>query len=630
MENKSGNKKVAFYKDPSVKLIPMDRWDAPKYHENLIRVALADAISQVEYAEIEVSSPINVSNGDFSTNVAFRIAAIEKISPKEIAKNLVSKLQENEKLNEFVEKMEVAGAGYINFFLKKEALIERSTGIGDVKPADILSGKRIMFEYGHPNPFKMIHIGHLRNFILGESLIRIFEYLGAEIIRTNYQGDVGMHVAKSIWGMKHLFNERGIGIEEIEKLDSKARVKFIGEAYVVGSKNFEEDDQAKEEIKAINFAVYTVVQNKLMDKNSWQPRKKYSEYLDEEIDLAEIENLWTKGKEWCLEDFQKFYNRLGVRFEREYMESETLYFADLLIKEALEKEFLVESQGAIIFPGDKYGLDTRVFVNSLGLLTYEGKELGLAKMEFSDFGEIDLCLHNVAVEQISFFKITFKVESLLDKDKYEGRQFHNAYEFVGLKSGKMSSRKGSVVLAEDIIDEAKESLKPFLEERDMPESEKSEVLEKTALGAIKYSFLNISAGKYLAFDMDASVNLEGNSGPYIMYSVARTNRLIEKADFDYSDAELQELKEESEINLLKVLGGFDSAVIESAKNLSPNQLTNYLYELAQAFNSFYKQHPILNEKSASIRDARTLLTSMVRDKLSLGLSLLGIDTVDRM
>lgn len=636
MEKSNQTKKVAFYKDPSHNLLKPSEWDKAKYVETeiaqILKMLLKDWIDSDTKTEVQLSVPTDRTHGDFMTNIAYQLAGKLRKSPKEIANEILSELEKSEELKAFVEKTEVAGGGFINFKLKKSVVVDLiAKTIEQIDSnLDILKGKRIMFEYGHPNPFKMIHIGHLRNFVLGESLIRTLEYIGAEVIRTNYQGDVGMHVAKSVWGMREKLKVEGLKIEEVAEWNLEKRVKFIGEAYVLGAAAYENDDAKKSEIQQINIAVYTVVQEDLINKTNWTPTKKYSDFLNIDVDLNEIKNLWELGKKWSLDEFHRIYEMLHSCFEREYMESETLYESDKAVKEAVDKGVLEKSEGAIVFKGEKYGLDTRVFINSLGLPTYEGKELGLAAMEFSDFGEIDLCIHNVAIEQISFFKVTFKVEELMNPEKFEGKQYHNAYEFVGLKSGKMSSRKGSVVLAKDIINEAKNMLRPYLENREISNKEKDDILQKVAVGAIKYSFLNISSFKYLAFDLETSVNMEGNSGPYVMYTFARANKIVRDANEIPSTTDLEILNQKEEIELMRVLATFNTQVIETAKNLSPNTLCSYVYDLAQTFNVFYKQYPILNEKDLNTRNARIKLTSNTAKILQKSIELLGIQTVERM
>ena len=346
--------------------------------------------------------------------------------------------------------------------------------------------------------------------------------------------------------------------------------------------------------------------------------------------------MWDIGKKWSLEKFAQIYTRVYSTFQREYMESEVLELCNKYISEAREKGILKDSEGAVIFDGEKDGLETRVFLNSLGLPTYEGKELGLAYLEFTDWGGIDLCIHNVAVEQIGFFKVTFKVEALLNPKMYDKKQYHNAYEFVGLKSGKMSSRTGKVVLGEDILDEANLKIKKIISQKEnMVEQEVDNIAEVVGVGAIKYSFLNISPKSYLAFDIDKSISFDGDSGPYLQYTYARAHRIVTKAAQDNlqvdpnnenQNVELQEY----EVDILKQIEHFEDSIIEATKNLAPNILCRYLFELAQKYNIFYKNLQILTEENINKKMFRIELSYAVALIINKGLYLLGIKTVETM
>jgi len=635
----ANNTKTSFYNDPTIDLVNSAAWDEQKSFVNELAGFIRQALVAlgIEAENIKVDRTTEAGFGDFSSNVAMQLAKSLGRNPRELADEVIAELEKNPEFGKYVEKVEVAGPGFINFFLKKDVFVEELSRIFNWKDKpdfSVLQGKKIMFEYAHPNPFKSFHIGHLRNIVLGESLIRILESLGAEVIRVNYQGDVGMHIAKSLWAMLEKVKTGEFSPEDVEQKSSYEKMKLIGELYAYGATKFEEDENIKKEIKDLNYAIYTIHQEKfLAEKPDWQPFKKYSDYLENpNLDMKKIEEFYELGKKWSLDEFHRIYERLYSTFAREYMETETMYFSDSNVKRAIEQGVLEESEGAVIFKGEKYGLDTRVFLNSLRLPTYEGKELGLGELKLADFGEVDLHIHNVAVEQISFFKVTFKVKELLDPRNYKGKQYHNAYEFVGLISGKMASRKGKVVLAEDVLDEAKDLLEPLMNEKGIDESAKSEALEKIAVGAVKYSFLNISPFKYLAFDINSSVNFEGDSGPYLLYTFARGNKLVQDAagEIEFATNKLLALTSEQELKLIKHLADFANVIIEAGKQLAPNYLTTYLFELSQVFNSFYKTSPVLNEPDPELKQARLLLTKLTTQVLEQGLSLLGIKTVERM
>lgn len=593
--------KPPFYNDKSLKINQGNLWEKSYSPYETLEVEIARVLG-LDVIDISLDSPENSKFGDLSLNIALKLAKEQGKNPRQIAEEMKLKLEKDNKILEYIKKIEIAGAGFINFYLKTDLLLNIFSDLSDKNTVKTLKGKRIMLEFAHPNPFKAFHIGHLRNIILGESLVRLLEFCGAEVIRTNYQGDVGMHIAKCLWAFSKVN-------ENYYPTDVTERVQLIAKCYTDGAKAFE-NEKYEAEITEINKKIYT----------------------KEDV---KINKLWELGKQWSLDKFHMLYKRVDSSFVREYMESETLQFCTKYINEAKEKGILELSDGALVFKGEKYDIDTRVFLNSEGLPTYEGKELGLASMEFSDYGDIDLCIHNVAVEQISFFKVTFKVESLLNPILYEGKQYHNAYEFVGLKSGKMSSRTGNVVLGEDIINEAVKRIDVVMKDREgIALENKKQIAEIIGVGAIKYSFLNISPSSYLAFDLEKSLTFEGNSGPYIQYTYTRANKVITNSNIDTAKINAEAFKSimvaENEKDLLKKLLMFNKTVLDATKHLAPNILCNYLFELSKTFNNFYKFNNILKEKDQGLREFRILLTLKVRNNIKEGLRLLGIGVPESM
>lgn len=614
------------------KLVPEAAWGQDLELINQLKEIIAETAG-IPAGNVTIEEPKSSEHGEHSTNIALIEANKQGQNPREIAQNLQEKLLENDWIKQTFAKLEVAGPGFINFFIKTEKLAaEMQTMLATENLAQLstLTGKRILFEYAHPNPFKVFHIGHLRNIILGESLVRLLENSGAEVIRTNYQGDVGMHIAKSIWGMLQLMEQKSLTVDQLEQGSDREKVDFLGEAYALGAKAFADDEAKAEEIKDINRTVYAVAQEIEMEKYDWQPQTKYKDFIEtENYDFEEIKKLWTVGVKWSLNYLRnKIYTRLYSSFKREYMESETQYYAEKNFLRAKEAGLLTLSDGAYILDGKKYGIDTRVYINSLGLPTYEGKELGLAPLEATDYGEIDLFIHNVAVEQISYFKSVFTLLENLDPDLYKDKKYHNAYEFVGLKSGKMSSRTGDVVKAEDILNEAVDLIEEKVAERDLPD--KDDVVEKIAIGAVKYSFLNINPGSYLAFDLESSINFEGESGPYLQYTYARANKMLLEAGEVTGSVDLALLVNEKEQELQKLLLKFQRVIADATQNLAPNTLASYLFEVAQAYNSFYKVSPVLKEENSELKRARLALTKLTTKVIKQGLDLLGIKVVEQM
>lgn len=561
---------------------------------DLINKSLEQDIIQMS----DLSYPPNSEMGDLSL-ACFNAGKELKKSPADLASELFKNI-EPDKIIAGVKSM----GPYLNFSLNKEFLFENTLGNinelqDDYGKNQSLKGQKIVIEFAQPNPFKSFHIGHLRGTILGESLCRLFESQGAEVVRVNYQGDVGMHIAKCLWSFRE--------VDKNEYPDSPdEKVALLGKCYAVGAKAFEEDKVAKVMIKQINKLIYTGE-----DK--------------------EIKELWELGKKWSMEKFHEIFNRLGTSFQREYMESEVMEDGMKYVQEAIDKNILEESEGAIIFNGKKYNLDTRVFLNSEGLPTYEGKELGLAFKEFTDFGEIDLCIHNVATEQISFFKVTFKVQELLNSELFKGKQYHNAYEFVGLKSGKMSSRKGDVVLGNDILNEAVEKVYSLVEEKGNAD-DIEETSEKVGVGAVKFGFLKISPFKYLAFDMDESVSFEGDSGPYIQYTYVRIQSILKKAgklDLVFTNSFSDNLTEDKELQIVKKLAKYPEILKEAHRTYDPSEVAKYLFELSKFFNDYYHSIPVIGADD-NLKLARIVLVRSIGQVIKNGLEVLSIETVDKM
>ena len=440
--------------------------------EDLIK-SLNQALEKlgVNNIDFNLDCPTNSNFGDYSTSIALKLVKILKKTPLEIAGSIIKNLEKN--IN--IKKIEILKPGFINFWLSDEFLISNTLNLLKNEKFNYTKfflgeNKKIMVEFAHPNTHKLFHIGHLRNISTGESIVRIFEAVGNKVIRSNYQGDVGLHIAKCLY--------IAMGMEsKVKKLKTlKEKVEFIGRAYSEGTKAYEDDEKIKKEIIKINQMIY--------DKD------------------PKIMPLWNETRQWSLDYFDENYKRFYSHFDKFYFESELPKRSTEIVKESLKKGILEKSQGAVIFNGKKYGLDTRVFVNSHGFPTYEGKELALAEKEFSDFGELDKIIHTVTPEQTSFFKVTFKVEELIDEKKYKNKQYHLIYEWVKLKQGKMSSREGNIIEANWLIDEVK---KKIIEKFKCDENT-SEVL---AIATVKYSFLNPGNehAKILAIGVSGAINL---------------------------------------------------------------------------------------------------------------------------
>ncbi|MBI3486118.1 arginine--tRNA ligase [Candidatus Daviesbacteria bacterium] len=557
---------------------------------------LKKTISKLGYesSDIVLSIPENIDFGDYTTNVALQLSKQNLANGEQSSVDIASKILEKFGHPHYLERIEVAGPGFLNFFIKDELLIKNLGESIKVEGGGNFKDKKFLIEYGHVNILKEVHIGHLRTFTIGESMSRILEHLGAKVFRANYQGDVGLHVAKAIWGIKK------IGIPQ-KNLNLEKKAKFLGQAYAKGNKYYEQDPKVKLEIDKINKLLY------------------------ENQDL-ELKQLYDLAKKWSVEYFEPIYKLLGIKYDRCFFESEVAEEGKHLVREHVGKVFK-EDQGAIIFPGENYNLHTRVFVTSVGHPTYEGKEIGLAKLEFDTF-RYDQSIHIVASEQAGYFEVVIKAIELIFPN-LKGKKHHLSYGLVDLKEGKMSSRTGQVVTIDQLVELISKQLKANINSSKLAQD--SKLINKIALGAIKFSYLKFSPKTNMVFDVDQSISLSGDSGPYLQYTFARTQSILKNASF-LGHVTQNQLKKYDSLNqeerkVLRQLEYFDLIIEQSATNYQPNLICGYLIELAKAFNLFYQMHPVIKSKQA---DLRLVLTKAVGEKIKLGLNLLGIEAPERM
>ena len=562
-----------------------------------IEQSLRDILSSMSTTvpEGELIKPTDLSHGDYTTNIALILAKQLGRNPMEVGEEIAEMLRA-EGVARSVEKVEVVKPGFINFWISEEELSNSIYG-SNGQVDQVFAGKKIILEYTDPNPFKEFHIGHVYTNTIGEALSRLFEKTGAHVKRVTYQGDVGLHVAKSIWGMREKKKE-GFDFLSLETSPVSDRAKFLGECYALGAKMYEESDEAKQEIIEINKQVYA--------------KENLLEYVH--------------GRAWSLEYFDLLYKRLGSNFDRNFFESEVGEAGKQLVLQYVKEGVFEESQGAIIFPGEKYGFHSRVFINSLGLPTYEAKELGLAPLKYEYF-PYDLSFIITGNEIIEYFRVLIKALSLIRPDLAEKTK-HIPHGMVRLPQGKMSSRTGNVITGEWLLDEAVSLAKQKIaESKKSKEGVSEDVAEIVGKGAVKYALLKSSLGKDIEFSFEESISFEGNSGPYLQYTYVRTRSVLEKAQ----GAELKAgswMYEPEELVLLRQLYKFSDVVVTSARDYSPNTLTTYLYELAQAFNLFYQKHKVIED--GEYLEHRLQLVTRVGDVIKEGLEILGIESPERM
>lgn len=492
--------------------------------------------------------------------------------------------------------VEAVSPRFINIHLSKQFFADSIEQINKEKEnfgkTNLLEDQNIIVEHTQPNPFKEFHIGHLMNNAIGESVARILRANGAYTKSVSYHGDVGLHVAKTIWAIMHsdFFVSEFVG--------------DFGRAYSLGNKAYEEDEEARKQIIEINKKIY--------DRS-----------------YEEVNSIYDKGKVVSLEYFESIYKRLGSHFDEKFFESQSGEVGKQIVLENVGKVFEEGEAGAIIFKGENFEpkTHTRVFVNKEGLPTYEAKEVGLAKIK-KDKWAYNRSITITANEQDAFFKV---VEVAVGEvfSELKGKLHHLSHGMLKLTSGKMSSRTGDVITAESLIEQVKEKIKEKIAGRELTEEQKENIAEVVAIGAIKYSILRQAVGGDIIFDFEKSISFEGDSGPYLQYAYVRARSVLEKAN---SQGEtLGALKdspwETAEVE--KLLYRFPEVVEKSAKDYSPHHLVTYLTEIAAAFNAFYAREKIVDDIDPT-SPYKISITKAVSVIMQNGLNLLGIKTVERM
>lgn len=592
----------------------------------------------IEYSEaIHLEHPADPTHGDYSTNIAMKLfPTVGKeqgyTNPRSFAQAIADKISNsNPPASGQISKVEVAGPGFINFTLSNEWLSEQLDVIHtseqyghNIQNKD----QKIIVEFTDPNPFKEFHIGHLYSNTVGESIARLLESTGATVRRVCYQGDVGMHVAKSLWGCVFLeleiqssndFPDESFDFKKLtEQLDIKMnttslndKVKFLGKSYAKGASMYEEDDLAKQQMQTLNKRIFSKEEN--------------------------IMSLYNLTKQWSLDYFDEIYKRLGTNFEKLYFESEVADEGKQIVLEHLNDGIFEKSDEAIIFPGSKHGLHDRVFINSIGLPTYEAKELGLAPTKYRDW-TYDKSIIITGNEINDYFKVLLKALSLVNPELAD-RTTHLSHGMVRLPEGKMSSRTGKILTGEWLLDEAKKSILEIMKNSklELTETEITEISEKITIGAIKWALLKQSIGGNIAFSLDESISFEGNSGPYIQYTFARTQSILKKATghssqaIKYTIQNTQYKPNSEELAILRTIYQFPEVVSQAASEYSPHLVATYLFNVAQTFNSFYAKHSVLGEDVAEdTKRFRLQLTTAVGRVLKNGLELLGIQAPEKM
>ncbi len=513
-------------------------------------------------------------------------------SPHELAQHLKKELHGK---IDGVEKIEVAGPGFINFFLSRDAVVaevQKAATDASWGSNTLQQGKTVMVEYTSPNVFKPLHIGNLVGNIIGEAIARLLTAAGAEVKRINYPSDIGLTVAKGVWGLRKGNLDPG-------------DIAQLGQAYVLGSAAYDESPEQKAEIEEVNRALYARAD-------------------------PELDRLRAMGIETSYAHLNAICKTLGTTFDAVIFESQSAPKGLEIVEQAEKSGIFEKSDGAIIFRGEKEGLHTRVFVNSQGLPTYEAKDIGLFALKRAAFPSFDTSVTVTGKEQSEYFKIIFVAIRKVFAQETVGKELrHVPTGLLKLTTGKMSSRKGNVITGESLLLDLKEAAKEKMRGRELPDADK--VAEQVAVGAIKYAVLKQGSGKDIIFDPEKSLSLEGDSGPYLQYALVRARSLIKKAiDAGITDAtpDGEHARDAIEALVLdRILLHFPEVVEHAVRELEPHYVTTYLTEMAAAFNSWYAKTRVIGGEYPSY--ALTLARAF-EHTMSRGLALLGIPAPEEM
>ncbi len=566
----------------------MQAWAILASMKQDLELKIASVVDQVfgQKVDIDLTRP-EERFGDYATNVVLQISKAVGKNPREISEELVPKLKAQ--LSDTITDVQIAGPGFINLTLNDRTLkaalkleLNRS-----------LEGQSIVAEYSDPNPFKVLHAGHLYTSVVGDAIANILQAAGANVHRVNFGGDVGLHVGKTLWAM--LKDLGGENPNKLNGIPEAERSEWMATKYVDGSSAYDDDEQAKAAIIDLNKRVY-----KLHSDN------------DHESALAQI--YWTCRK-WSYDYFDQFYAQIGTHFDKYYPESATVQIGLQTVREHIADGVYEESDGAIIFDGDKYGLHTRVFINSEGLPTYEAKDVGLSMLKVQDF-HFDKSIIITANEQEQYMAVVLKsIEQYAPE--LSSATTHLTHGMVKLKGGvKMSSRLGNFLRAVDVLEVANQAAKAI-----KPESDNQLIV----LGAVKYAFLKNRMGGDIIYSPEESVSIEGNSGPYLQYAHARAKSILRKADVEKDVTELE--FDAGERSLARKISEFPEVFDNAVNELMPHLIATYLYELAQIFNRFYEHNHVIGDDRQAIR---LYLVKLYATRLKTGLELLGISAPEQM
>ena len=574
------------------------------------------------------------------TLVVFPFVKMARRKPEEVGEQIGAYLKEH---CEAVANYNVV-KGFLNLEISPKAWLNLLSAIhsdahfGEKQASE--QSPLVMIEYSSPNTNKPLHLGHVRNNLLGWSLARIMEANGNRVVKTNIVNDRGIHICKSMLAWQKWGNG------ETPESSGKKGDHLIGDYYVAFDKHY------RAEVKELT-AQY--VANGMDAEEAERKAKEESPLMKEAHEMlvkweqndSDVRQLWEKMNSWVYAGFDETYKALGVAFDKIYYESQTYLKGKAKVEEGLEKGLFFRKEDNSVWAAlTQEGLDQKLLLRSDGTSVYMTQDIGTAEMRFHDF-PIDKMIYVVGNEQNYHFQV---LSILLDRLGFKwGKELvHFSYGMVELPNGKMKSREGTVVDADDLVSEMIDSAFKTSEELgkfdDMDHAERAEIARIVGMGALKYFILKVDARKNMLFNPEESIDFNGNTGPFIQYTHARIRSIIRKAQQEAAEAgtvvnslmaqgdeaALSGLLSQKEIDLIQKMNEYGAAVAQAGKDYSPSGIANYCYELTKEFNQFYHDYSILKEENKEKRAVRLLLAANVAKLLKNGMSLLGIEVPERM
>ncbi len=569
-----------------------------------------------EFPVIQLQKTRKEFIGDYTVNV-FPLLKISRKNPMETAEAIGEELI---KTVDIIESYEIV-KGFLNLKITngywnevfQEMASEDTWGFADS------TGKTVMVEYSSPNTNKPLHLGHLRNNFLGYSVAEILKANGHKVIKTQIINDRGIHICKSMLAWQMFGNgetPQSSGLKG-DHLVGKYYVKFDHEYKKQISElmaNGMSEDEAKKSTSILNSA------QEMLQK--WEAKE------------PEVYSLWETMNGWVYEGFKQTYTSMGVDFDTLYYESETYLFGKDFVQEGIEKGvFYAKEDGSVWIDLTEEGLDHKLVLRSDGTAVYMTQDIGTAIQRFKDFPDLNQLIYTVGNEQDYHFKVLFLILNKLGFD-WAKECYHLSYGMVELPEGKMKSREGTVVDADDLIEgmvtDAKEASELHGHISDQKEEEKAALADMVGKGALKYFILKVDPKKKMMFDPSASIDLNGNTGPFIQYAHARIQSIINRAEgVEQVSMDANQLSEK-EIELIKMLNDYPTVIYEAGLEYSPATIANYVYDLVKLYNSFYQSTPIFNDDNANLTKYRVLLSANVGGVIKSGMGLLGIQVPNRM